>query len=144
MEPTTNISLNYLADAIEVGGSLLIALACLQASLKSVRIYLRPGAFARPGPDLTRDDKENLLLEFGGWLAISLQFLVAADILRTAIAPSWEEIEQLAAIIVLRIILGYFMQKELERLDHRRERQADRHRETQAPVAPPETRLPAS
>lgn len=35
-------------------------------------------------------------------LALALEFELAADILRTAIAPTWNEIGQFAAIIVLR------------------------------------------
>jgi hypothetical protein len=42
-------------------------------------------------------------------------FEVAADILRTAIAPSWTEIGKLAAIVGLRTALNYFLQQEIDR-----------------------------
>ena len=35
--------------------------------------------------------------------------------MRTAIAPGWEEIGKLAAIMVLRTVLNYFLQTELSR-----------------------------
>jgi len=35
---------------------------------------------------------------FAGWLVLALEFLLAADILRTAISPTWNDIGQLAAI----------------------------------------------
>ncbi|WP_446717667.1 DUF1622 domain-containing protein [Deinococcus sp. UR1] len=57
--------------------------------------------------------KENLQLKLARWLA--------ADILRTAIAPSWDDIGKLAAIATLRTLLNYFLQREI---DVRRARQA--------------------
>jgi len=45
---------------------------------------------------------------------LALEFLLGADILRTAVAPSWQEIGQLAAIVVIRTFLNYFLQRELD------------------------------
>jgi len=36
-------------------------------------------------------------------------------ILRTAVAPTWTEIGQLAAIVVLRTVLNYFLQQEIDK-----------------------------
>jgi uncharacterized membrane protein len=46
---------------------------------------------------------------------LALEFEIAADILRTAVAPRWNEIGQLAAIIALRTALNFFLQKEIEK-----------------------------
>jgi uncharacterized membrane protein len=46
---------------------------------------------------------------------LALEFQVAADILRTAVAPTWNEIGRLAAIIVLRTVLNFFLRKEIDR-----------------------------
>ena len=46
---------------------------------------------------------------------MGLGFLLAADILKTAVAPSWNEIGQLAAIASLRTALNYFLGKEIEK-----------------------------
>jgi uncharacterized membrane protein len=54
-------------------------------------------------------------LELGRWLGLALEFEIAADILRTAVAPAWNEIGQLAAIIVLRTALNFFLRKEIEK-----------------------------
>ena len=45
---------------------------------------------------------------------MALEFTLAADILRTAIAPSWEDIGKLAAIAMLRTLLNHFLQREIE------------------------------
>ena len=56
------------------------------------------------------------------WLALGLEFALAADILRTAVAPIWHDIGQLAAIAVLRTGLNYGLEREIARAsgtDHR-------------------------
>ena len=51
---------------------------------------------------------------FGVWLLLSLEFELGADIVRTAISPTWTQIGQLGAIAVIRTFLNYFLEKELE------------------------------
>jgi uncharacterized membrane protein len=45
---------------------------------------------------------------------LGLEFELAADIVRTAIAPTWNEIGQLAAIALIRTFLNFFLEKDLE------------------------------
>ncbi|HUP27636.1 MAG TPA: DUF1622 domain-containing protein [Chloroflexia bacterium] len=56
---------------------------------------------------------ERLRLGLGRSLALALEFLLAADIVRTAVAPTWEEIGQLAAIVAIRTALNFFLQREI-------------------------------
>src|SRR5262249_34444347 len=53
-------------------------------------------------------------LEFARWLVLGLEFMLAADIVRTVIAPTWQEIGQLAAIAVIRTFLNFFLERDLE------------------------------
>lgn len=46
---------------------------------------------------------------------------LGADILRTAVAPTWSEIGQLAAIATLRTALNFFLQQEIDRAAIRRQ-----------------------
>lgn len=55
-------------------------------------------------------------LTFARYLALGLEFQLAADILSTAVAPSWDQIGKLAAIAVIRTGLNYFLMRELR--DH--------------------------
>jgi uncharacterized membrane protein len=59
-------------------------------------------------------DKLEIRLSLGKSLALALEFLLAADILRTAVAPNWDDIGQLAAIATLRTLLNYFLERELK------------------------------
>jgi len=52
-------------------------------------------------------------LQLARYLAMGLEFQLGADILSTAIAPSWDEIGKLAAIAVIRTGLNYFLMQEM-------------------------------
>ena len=58
---------------------------------------------------------EEVRLLLGRYLALGLEFALGADILATAVAPSWEEIGKLAAIAGIRTALNFFLERELER-----------------------------
>jgi uncharacterized membrane protein len=51
---------------------------------------------------------------FGNYLLLGLEFLIAADIIQTIITPTLEELAILGGIVVVRILLNYFLYKEIE------------------------------
>lgn len=53
-------------------------------------------------------------LAFARYLTLALELQLAADILSTSVAPSWDQIGKLAAIAVIRTALNYFLNKELQ------------------------------
>ena len=58
---------------------------------------------------------ERVRLQLGRYLALGLEFLLGADIMATAVSPTFEEIGQLAAIAAIRTALNYFLTQELDR-----------------------------
>jgi uncharacterized membrane protein len=52
-------------------------------------------------------------LRYARWLVAGLTFQLAADIIETSIAPSWDDIGRLAAIAVIRTFLNYFLERDL-------------------------------
>jgi uncharacterized membrane protein len=58
---------------------------------------------------------------FGMWLLLALEFELAADIIRSVIAPTWQEIGELGAIAVIRTFLNYFLEKDLEHAEEAQE-----------------------
>lgn len=50
-------------------------------------------------------------LRFATWILLGLEFALAADILRTAVAPTWDDISKLAVIATIRTMLNYFLAK---------------------------------
>src|SRR5690348_16892383 len=103
----------HLASATEAAAALVIGLAIVESVIRSLLTFARNSGDPDVG-DRSRDSKEEVRLRLGRWLALALEFELAADILRTAVAPTWNEIGQLAAIIVLRTALNYFLQREIE------------------------------
>jgi uncharacterized membrane protein len=59
--------------------------------------------------------KEGIRLSLGRSLALALEFQLGADILGTALNPSLRDIEVLGAIVILRTVLNFFLQRELSR-----------------------------
>ncbi len=52
-------------------------------------------------------------LSFARYLMLALELQLAADILSTSIAPTWDRIGKLGAIAVIRTALNYFLSQEL-------------------------------
>ena len=76
----------------------------------------RPGA-ARPGGGARgtrRGEIRPIRLTLARYLSLALEFQLAADILSTAISPSWDEIGKLSAIAVIRTGLNYFLGLEVK------------------------------
>jgi uncharacterized membrane protein len=52
-------------------------------------------------------------LTLGRFLALGLEFQLASDVLRTAIAPSFDELGKLAAVAAIRTALNFFLAREI-------------------------------
>jgi len=65
---------------------------------------------------LKRQDNgyERTRLTLARFLALGLEFQLAADVLSTAVAPSWTQIGKLGAIAVIRTALNYFLASEIK------------------------------
>lgn len=88
----------------EILSALIIALALIQVIGKYVgSLFTMKGHLS----------KEALRVQFGSSVAVSLELLLGADVLATAVAPGWDAIGKLAAIAILRTALNYFLAKEL-------------------------------
>lgn len=60
--------------------------------------------------------RKQVFVRFGVWLLVGLQFALAADIVRSVIAPTWNDIGQLAAIAAIRTFLNYFLERDLREM----------------------------
>jgi uncharacterized membrane protein len=106
----------YLASGVEGIAGLIIAVAALQATIRAILLFVGRGQRINSPQE---PQTENIRLRLGRWLALALEFELGADILRTAIAPTWNEIGLLAAIATIRTLLNYFLQQEIDRAAHR-------------------------
>jgi uncharacterized membrane protein len=58
-------------------------------------------------------DFQNIRHDIGFHLLLGLEFLIAADITRTIIRPSLEELAVLGGIVAIRTLLSYFLGREV-------------------------------
>lgn len=119
--------LALLAEGIAV---LLIAFALVTATWRTFRAAGQRGA-AHPWT--------NVRLDLGRSLALALEFLLAADIVRTAVAPNWDDILKLAAIAVIRTGLNFFLQRDIREV---RKTEATAAEDRARAEGAPEVRLP--
>ena len=94
----------WLRLFVEALGALIIGVGIVVAAYIFVRRLL-----AHESQSYNR-----IRLTFARFLALALEFQLAADILSTAVAPSWEQIGKLAAIAVIRTALNYFLTREMQ------------------------------
>lgn len=64
-------------------------------------------------------ERRVLWLTYARWLVVGLTFQLAADIIESSIAPSWEAIGQLGAIAVIRTFLNYFLERDVSEIRER-------------------------
>ena len=103
----------YLAGGIEAAAAIIIGIAALKATVRAIVLLL-------PHADPLNEARVAIRITLGQWLTVAIEFELAADILRTAVAPTWNVIGQLAAIVVLRTVLNYFLQQEIARAAKRK------------------------
>lgn len=98
----------YLSIGVETLGAIIIGIALIQFIVGYIPALFR-----------TKQHLANSVLRvrFGSSLTLALELLLAADILRTAVAPTWEDIGKLAAIAAIRTVLNYFLEKELRSIE---------------------------
>lgn len=108
MEELFRAFAEFVALAVEGVAAIFIAIGAAEA-VYSLATRLVP---APRSPVLK---KKQVWVRFATWLLLALEFELAADVLRTAIAPTWDDIGQLAAIAVIRTFLNYFLEKDIEK-----------------------------
>ena len=101
-----------LTRLVETIGVVVIAAGVLHAVVAWLSQHLPGRSGSVPA--------ESIRLGLGRSLGLGLEFLLAADILSTAIAPSWDAIGKLAAIAAIRTLLNYFLALELRHEERRR------------------------
>jgi len=95
-----------LALGIEATAVFVVAFGAIQALTRVVGLALQSGTDLRKAKEIW--------LRFAVWIVLALEFALAADIIRTAIAPTWTDIGQLAAIAAIRTALNYYLEKDLD------------------------------
>ena len=103
-ELVVQVAVHWLRLAVESTGAVVIGIG----------VAIALSAFARSLLSGKPADFNAIRLVLARYLAMALEFQLGADILSTAVAPSWNEIGKLGAVAVIRTALNYFLSKEME------------------------------
>lgn len=123
-EATLRGMVDLMVRLIEACGAVVIMIGAVVAIVKFVAALARRNL----------DQFSAVRLTMARFLVLGLEFQLAADVLRTAISPSFEEIGKLAAIAAIRTALNYFLNREIAQ--EKREIELLRH-PAPAPGPPP-------
>jgi uncharacterized membrane protein len=96
---------NVLVQLVEAAGATIIFAGAVIAFVRFLLV-----AFRREG----MDPFARLRLDLGRFLVLGLEFQLAADILRTAVAPNFTELAQLATVAAIRTALNFFLGLEIK------------------------------
>jgi uncharacterized membrane protein len=109
MQATFKLLASYVALGCEAGAVIILGVAALEAAVLLVMAAPRLG---------DQTIKRGIWVRFASWIVISLEFALAADIVDTAITPTWNDIGELAAIAAIRTGLNYFLAHDIESVSH--------------------------
>jgi len=91
--------------AVDALAVLMVGLASIDAAFRSLQNVFRPSRAVA---------LRTIWLNFAGWILLALEFSLGADVIGTAIAPSWDTIGKLAAIAVIRTFLSFFLARDFK------------------------------
>jgi len=103
VEEQVQASVEWLRLFVEALGAIVIAAGVVLVVIMLLRHVIDRGGSFIP-----------IRLKFARYLTLALELQLAADILSTSVAPTWDRIGKLAAIAVIRTALNYFLSKELQ------------------------------
>ncbi len=113
LEAQFGVIASYIALLIEAGAVLVVTFGAIQALSAVVATAVTRGASEMQGREIW--------LIFATWILLGLEFALAADLVRTAVAPTWDDISKLAVIATIRTMLNYFLAKDIAEFDSVRE-----------------------
>jgi len=87
----------------------------LYGALLAILMFIK-NEFSRISGKFTLRGLGRIRIDFGYYILLGLQFLIAADIIETILKPEMEELIELGGIVIIRILLSYFLTIELKEL----------------------------
>jgi uncharacterized membrane protein len=106
----------YVSLSIELIAIAVIAIGAVVSVLGIVRLNMRPETITA---------EREVWMKFARWLVAGMTFQLAADIVSTSVAPSWDQVGHVAAIAGIRTFLSFFLDREMEDKTKLDERGAD-------------------
>jgi uncharacterized membrane protein len=103
-----------VADAVD---AVIPGVEAIGAAVIVIGVVIAGGMYVVSELRIRSVPYEHIRLTLGRYLALGIEFQLAADILKTAVSPTFDDIGMLAAIAAIRTVLNYFLAQEIERAE---------------------------
>lgn len=110
-----------IASGVALALEAMVVLIIAGAAIKAI-IALAPLVFR---DELSVSARLDIWLRFAVAIILALEFTLAADLIRSAVSPTWDAIGRLGAIAGIRIALNFFLARDIETLTETRRRQTE-------------------
>lgn len=100
--------LDYISLGIGYVGILVIVWGVVRTLVRTVILEM-----TRCRHMHTCCEREGLRREFGSYLLLGLEFLIAADVVTTISHPTLVEVAVLGSIVAIRTVISFFLTREL-------------------------------
>jgi uncharacterized membrane protein len=114
---------HYAVVLIDAMALIIIFVGTVEAFVSGIKTLLT-------GP--SGHERREVWLRYGRWLVAGLTFQLAADIIETSVAPTWDDIGRLFVIAVIRTGLNYFLERDMDEARRRQRESEERGHATPA------------
>lgn len=101
-----NVFLVWIMLLIDLIGVGIICFGVIQACSRFINYFIYNIPFS----------VDKVRLDLGRAIVLAVEFLLATDIIKTIVTPDYYEIGMLGALVIIRTVLTYFLNQELEQL----------------------------
>lgn len=110
------ISLKHFLDLLAIGISIVSLLIVTYGALIAFLSFLKNEA-KRFTNQYSATNIRRLRVYLGNYLLLGLELLIASDILKTVVEPTYTELAILGGIVIVRTILSVFLNREMKELE---------------------------
>ncbi len=106
----------YLADIIDLLVVLMLGVWVIAIIIMSTRDFFK----GKDPTQITYDVRVGL----GPLILLALEFLIVSDVLHSIASRTLEDLAIVGAVVVVRVVMAYFLDKELGRLEEKQEKKS--------------------
>lgn len=102
------IIVNFVASILSYFGAVIIFYGGIKAAFGVISIEI-----------LKKNTNYNdVRLDFTPKILIGLEFFIAADLIKSILQPSFDQVVILAIIVAIRTVVGFSLNREIKELEH--------------------------
>ena len=103
--------LTVISLSIGIVGVIVMMWGTLIAVVKFIKFEYH--GLKKPEKNIAQKGCVALRQNLGSYILLSLEFMIAGDIIHTVLKPTLDALIVLGAIVIIRTIISYFLNKEL-------------------------------